>query len=345
MFLVCGDYSKLTGELTKRFASRYTAAYNLFISSPVAKRYQVVNANPASFDEYNLAHSAQYVETLKRIISSQEGVDGIPLEGVQFEQVGVGGTLTAAILALKNNSFAYHLGGGYHHGMPNSANGIDFCNDVAITLKYLLRAGLKKILYVDLDAHYPDGVQTILMSESRIMQVSMHQQIAFDPFSSYSFIGKDGAVGKILNMPLPHDTGDFAYLCILKKLLRSVMASYKPDCVFYQSGVDPYYKDPIGCLNLSLNALYQRDTIVKSVCVSAGTPFVTVLGGGYHPVSGPKAIINSLAALSGEKIVFDEPESMGTPAIKKAFKIYDQLRICIGKHIDLEPITNEERKR
>ncbi len=338
-YLVYGVY-QVTHPRLKQLALRYSKALELLSNLPLKKEYKLVEAKPADFDIYQLVHTSEYVELLKRVECGEYLANDILPETIAFEKIGVGGTLTATFLALSEKCLAYHLGGGYHHGLPDRPNRSDYCNDVAIALKFILSTGIERVLYIDLDAHHPDGVQKIFEEEPRILQVSLHAWLEHTNEGHYSFIGKGAGRGKKINMPLPPHTGDRIYLQILKAILVSVMKKYQPEVVFYQAGVDPYRNDPIGCLNLSLRGLYERDRLVASICANKPIPFVVVLGGGYDLKNTPRAIINSLAALAGRDIVFDEPESLGAPS-GKALRWYNSLRACLSLYLELEEITNQ----
>ena len=122
------------------------------------------------------------------------------------------------------------------------------------------------------------------------------------------------------------------------------MRSYQPEIVFYQAGVDSYRQDPIGCLNLSLRGLYERDRLVTSMCVNKSVPFVAVLGGGYDSENAPKAIVNTLSALAGKEIVFDESESFGAPSAARAFRWYASLREYLRQYWEFDEIAKDEWK-
>lgn len=343
MYLIHGTYP-VTDARLMQLAARYSAALKLLSTLPLAKEYRLVETEPADFEVYRLVHTSKYIELLERVQRESHSTSGIPAEAVAFERIGVGGTLTATRLALSERCTAYHLGGGYHHGMPDRPNGVDYCNDVAMALKFILTTGIEKILYVDLDVHHPDGVQTIFEQEPSVLQVSLHGWASHTNEGYYSFIGKGAGAGKKINMPLPAHTGDRIYLQILKTLLASVMRSYQPEVVFYQAGLDPYRKDPIGCLNLSLRGLYERDRLVSSMCANNPIPFIAVLGGGYDRESTPRAVVNTLAALAGKNIVFDETESFGAPSAARAFRWYNSLRACLRQYLELDEIVSRERK-
>jgi acetoin utilization deacetylase AcuC-like enzyme len=56
---------------------------------------------------------------------------------------------------------------------------------------------------------------------------------------------------------------------------------FRPQVVFYQSGVDALAFDKLGRLSLTHQGLKQRDAIVFQACRTAGVPCVITLGGGY----------------------------------------------------------------
>ena len=73
------------------------------------------------------------------------------------------------------HSRVFNPSGGTHHGFPDSANGFCFVNDPAIALTTLYHNTSKKIAYVDIDAHHPDGVQNNFSHLERIILFSVHE--------------------------------------------------------------------------------------------------------------------------------------------------------------------------
>lgn len=340
MFIVYGRYLLADSFLIGLYR-RYNLALDLFLQSKFASLYKVVEAKPViDFSDYRRVHSGSYVDILEKIHETKMSVVGISEEAVEFERTGVGGTLAATRLAIENNSFAYHIGGGYHHGMPDGPHSIDYCNDVAIALALMLEKGFERILYIDLDAHHPNGVQEIFKDEGRILQVSVHCQT--DNMSGhYTYIGEKNSLGRRINISIPRHTGDKMYMRLLGAVLDSILERYRPDAIFYQAGVDSYKGDSVGQLSLSLRCLYERDRLVAST-FSSDIPFASVLGGGYHPVKAPQAIVNTLAAFAGQDIVFDEQESKGYLSGGRGVRWYNSLCVLLEPHMHLHRIEREE---
>ena len=63
---------------------------------------------------------------------------------------------------------------------------------------------------------------------------------------------------------------------VLPRLLE-----FRPELVFFQSGVDGLDADALGRLSLTLDGLRERDRKAMECCRQAGIPLATTLGGGY----------------------------------------------------------------
>ena len=81
-----------------------------------------------------------------------------------------------------------------------------------------------------------------------------------------------------IDIALPDGTGDTEYLRRLEHVLPEVTA-FRPQVIFYQSGVDGLAGDRLGRLALTLDGLKRRDRLVLEA--SRAIPLVITLGGGY----------------------------------------------------------------
>ena len=87
-----------------------------------------------------------------------------------------------------------------------------------------------------------------------------------------------------LDVELEDATGDEEYLAALEGAMDTVLG-FKPQAVFFQSGVDALACDRLGRLALTHEGLRRRDHLVLSLCHQNGIPVVVTLGGGYgHPL-------------------------------------------------------------
>jgi acetoin utilization deacetylase AcuC-like enzyme len=177
----------------------------------------------------------------------------------------VGGTLSATADALATG-FGGNLAGGTHHAFAHEGAGFCVFNDLAIAIRSLrLRAAV-----IDLDVHQGDGTAAIFAGDDFVLTVSLHGENNF-PFRKQR--------GKI-DVPLPDNLGDEDYLSHLLGVLPDV-AAFRPEIVFYQSGVDGLHTDRLGRLRLSHEGLKERDRTVFAFVRQLAIPIVVTLGGGY----------------------------------------------------------------
>ncbi len=182
----------------------------------------------------------------------------------------VGGTVGAAADAMRLG-FGGNLAGGTHHAFR--AEGAGFCvfNDIAITIQWLRHHGLvRRAAVVDLDVHQGDGTALLFEDDEEVLTLSFHARNNFPFRKQRSRIDVDLADG----------TTDEEYLARLVSELPRVF-EFRPDIVFYQSGVDGLHSDKLGRLALTHDGLLERDRLVMEGCRGQNIPLVITLGGGY----------------------------------------------------------------
>ena len=70
----------------------------------------------------------------------------------------------------------------------------------------------------------------------------------------------------------------------LKETIPRVIDEFKPDFIFYLSGVDVLENDKLGRLSLSLNGCKERDRFILDICKKYSIPVQVSMGGGYSVV-------------------------------------------------------------
>jgi acetoin utilization deacetylase AcuC-like enzyme len=249
----------------------------------------IVEPEPASWDELALVHTGEYLGKMRDGTLSPQEVAELELpwsrEMVDGFRLMVGGTLKAAKIACGLEEFggvphsailhqasrmACHIGGGLHHAFPNHGEGFCPFNDVAVAVRVLQALGIERIGIVDLDVHHGNGTAFVFESDARVFTFSMHQQ------QNYPMWKPRGS----LDVGLPDGVRDATFLGELERALPKVMAS-DPQCVFYLAGADPYEDDQLGGLRLTREGLRRRDQMVIESVKAAGVPLVVTLAGGY----------------------------------------------------------------
>ena len=104
-------------------------------------------------------------------------VDNPPVAGLwDYCQRYAGGSLAAArALASGEADVAINWSGGMHHACRDKASGFCYVNDIVLAIEELL-GHFRRVLYVDIDVHHGDGVETAFRRSNRVMTVSFHQR-------------------------------------------------------------------------------------------------------------------------------------------------------------------------
>lgn len=248
---------------------------DLLVSDRVICEGQIYQPGAPSREWLQLVHTEDYVQAYCEgtLDTKAQRRIGLPWsEGlVKRTCTAVGGTILTAKLALQHG-LACNTAGGTHHAFPGYGSGFCIFNDLAIALKVLqLQDLIRTALIVDLDVHQGDGTAFIFNGDPSVFTFSMHCDVNFPGRKQQSD----------LDVPLIENTGDDAYLAVLRSHLSALLDRLQPDLVMYDAGVDVHQDDRLGKLALSDDGIYERDRTVLQACVTAGIPVACVIGGGY----------------------------------------------------------------
>jgi len=229
---------------------------------------------PIEREALHIAHDPEYVRAFCEGTIDARAVRriGIPWSEafVRRTLASVGGTLAASRVALEEG-IAGNIAGGTHHAFREHGEGYCVFNDIGVAaLTLLAEGGVERIAVVDLDVHQGNGTAALLGEDPRVFTLSVHGA------ANYPFV----KVPSTLDVPLPDNTDDAAYLAHLEQVLPQVFA-FDPDIIFYQGGVDPLECDVLGRLSLTHAGLAERDRRVIEGAHRRAVPLVLTLGGGY----------------------------------------------------------------
>lgn len=222
-------------------------------------------------------HCPEYYAQLNTLSLSKKDIRriGFPLSATLIERecVIAQGTLLGCEYALKNG-IAFNIAGGTHHAFYNRGEAFCLLNDQAIGADYLLASRkAHQILIIDLDVHQGNGTASLFQNNSKVFTFSMHGK------ANYPFQKEESDV----DIALEDNTTDDEYLDRLETHLAHLLATVKPDFVFYLSGVDVLKEDKLGRLALTLEGAKKRDELVLSSCFEQHIPVQCSMGGGYAP--------------------------------------------------------------
>jgi len=245
----------------------------------------------ATLAELTQFHIAPYLHELQHAADGDLTVDGLgmgiggvdtPVFKNMFEygDWACGAGFTAADLLLqKKADIAFNLLGGFHHAMADRAAGFCYLNDVALACMKLANAG-KRVLYLDVDAHHGDGVQSAFYRRKDVMTISLHENgRTLYPWSGFEDeIGEGDGRGYNVNIPLPAETYDEAFLTAFDSVAVPLATAFKPDVLVLELGLDILAGDPLTHLRMTNNVVV--DIIERLLRLNC--PMLVSGGGGYN---------------------------------------------------------------
>jgi len=235
---------------------------------------EIVEPEAAAVEDVCLVHTEDYITRLRNGTLTAKEIRklGLPWSQslVRRSFHAISGTINAARFALENE-ISSNLAGGTHHAFPDRGEGFCVLNDVAVAIRVLQREKLaNRFLIIDCDVHQGNGTAFIFKADEDVYTFSMHGEKNYPLFKETSN----------LDLELPDKTTDKEFLEILNEALPRIFLD-NPDIMFYLGGADPYEKDKLGRLNLSIEGLRQRDETILEFAKSKNVPVVTVMSGGY----------------------------------------------------------------
>lgn len=255
-------------------AQKYRLVRERLLQTGLADEADFVEPKPATDADVLRVHTAEYVRKIKTGTLTVPEVRTLEIPWsralVEGTWLAAGANIDAGRLA-RRDGCAVVLGGGFHHAFPDHGEGFCLINDVAIATRALLASGdFRRVAIVDLDVHHGNGTAAILGGDEAVFTLSLHQE--------NNYPGEKPAGN--LDVGLPDGVGDDAYLIALEGALAHVN-SFGPDLIFYLAGADPYERDLLGGLGLTMEGLARRDRLVFTTAREARVPIAVTLAGGY----------------------------------------------------------------
>lgn len=238
--------------------------------------FEFFEPQPLSCEMVKQVHDEQYVDQLVSgsLPAAKMRRIGFPWSEALIERTltSAGGTCLTAELALKHG-VALHLSGGYHHAHHDFGSGFCLFNDLVLAAQHVIKHhDIDKILIVDSDVHHGDGTATLCSARDDIITLSFHCDKNFPARKPQSS----------LDVALPREAGDEEFLDHFTSVVAMAVNLYQPDLVIYDAGIDIHYEDELGYLNVSTQAIYQRDCFMMQLMKDKQIPMACVVGGGYR---------------------------------------------------------------
>lgn len=159
-----------------------------------------------------------------------------------------------------------------HHALKSQASGFCYVADCVLAILEMRRSRMKvddtsrrkpRIMYLDLDLHFSDGVSQAFLSSSsgtaspQVLTLSVHHSApGFFPASPLANLSDplDSSFDPFtLSLPLARGASDATFHSVWHNV-ETIKEAFSPDYVVVQCGVDGLAGDPCGIWNWSLGA-------------------------------------------------------------------------------------------
>lgn len=262
----------------------------------------------ATREELEYFHTARYVDKVVELSTRGSGLldagDTPAYPGV-FEDAArvAGGTLEAlAAIVAGPARRAFIPIGGLHHATRDGAAGFCVFNDCGVAIEAARRLyGIRRVAYVDIDAHHGDGVFYAFEDDPDLAFADLHEdgRFLYPGTGSRGETGRGAAAGTKLNIPLPPGADDVAFRAAWEEV-EVFLDDARPELILLQCGADSLAGDPITHLRLSAEA---HAYAARRLCVLADRHaegrVLGMGGGGYNRANLARAwtrVVEELAA-------------------------------------------------
>ena len=273
----------------------------------------------ATEEDILLFHQPEYIQLVRKYSERGSGVldmgDTPAFKGC-FEATSlvVGASLEACDRIMKGEvDHAFNPSGGLHHAHPERASGFCIFNDPAISINHLKKKhGVKKLVYLDIDAHHGDGVMYGFYRDPSVLDIDFHEsgRYLFPGTGFPDETGEGEAKGLKLNIPLPPETGDEAYLNAFQRIVPDAIRRFIPEIIFVQCGADGHADDRLANLRLTTKTYERVVSEMHSLSHEVCNGRLLLFGGGGYTLSNvPRIWAVAFAALAGQKLDDIVPEN------------------------------------
>ena len=207
----------------------------------------------ATVDDLLLFHTADYIDKVSRMSAEGKGYldegDTPAMPGIFEAASNVVGSTMAAVDAIMTGRAkrAFVPIAGLHHAARGSAAGFCVFNDCGVAAEYLRREyGLRRIAYVDIDAHHGDGVFYGFEDDADLIFADVHEdgRFLYPGTGAAEETGTGRARGTKLNIPMAPGADDSDFRAAWQRV-ESYLDRAAPEFILLQAGADSLEGDPI----------------------------------------------------------------------------------------------------
>jgi acetoin utilization protein AcuC len=317
--------SVFIGDSLRRYAfgedhpfgpERYPVFLDEFRRRGLDRRVELCEPAVATQEQIEWFHDHDYVERVKAQSSSGTGMldwgDTPAFKGVYEAAATVVGTALAGVARILSGRTArvFIPIAGLHHARRDSAAGFCVFNDCGVAIEALRRVhGVRRIAYVDIDAHHGDGVFYGFEDDPDLLIADVHEdgRYLFPGTGSADETGRGPARGTKLNLPMRPGATDRDFSEAWGKVEDFIRAG-RPEFILFQCGADGLAGDPITHLAYSEAVHVRAATRLCEIAEDQCQGRVLALGGGGYNLDNLARAWNAVIAA-----MVETPSHRGSP--------------------------------
>ncbi len=161
---------------------RHDVFHKELAAAGLGERVHYAHPRRASVDELAMFHTAEYIDRVSQMSHDGKGFldegDTPAVKGIFDAASDVVGSVLSAVDRIMHVEAkrAFVPIAGLHHAARDAAAGFCVFNDCGVAVEYLrTKYGLRRIAYVDIDAHHGDGVYYAFEDDPDLIFADIHQ--------------------------------------------------------------------------------------------------------------------------------------------------------------------------
>jgi len=267
----------------------------------LSKDIEIIKPVIAAEEDIRLFHSQKHIDFVKNLSKKGTGMldqgDTPAFKGVfEASKYAVGSTLCGLNMVMsKKIDHAFNPIGGFHHARREAAAGFCVFNDPAIAIiQAKTKYDLKRILYIDIDAHHGDGIFYSFYDDPQVFIADIHEdgRFLYPGTGSAEEIGYGKAEGTKLSIPVPPKTNDYGFKKAFYKIEKFIL-KIEPQIILFQCGGDGLKNDSMSHLEYSPQVYrFAAEKLHQLAHKLSEGRIVAMGGGGYSPENTAKAWVN-----------------------------------------------------
>ena len=240
-------------------ADRHDVFHAELAARGLAARVTLASAREATHAELGAFHTRGHISRVETLCLAGEGwLDGGDTPARRGLDAAAAAVVGASVFAMES-IMAGHARrafvpiAGLHHAARDHAAGFCVYNDCGVVLELLRsRHGLRRLAYVDIDAHHGDGVFYAFAADPDLGFADIHEdgRYLYPGTGGPAETGTGPAAGTKLNLPLAPGAGDDEFRQAWERV-EAYLTAFRPEFILFQCGADSLAGDPLAHLRFS----------------------------------------------------------------------------------------------